>query len=218
MKTANRRLGHIFAGAHLDEWLSYGPRLMEIRQHAMQVAHTNNVKDHFYKQLFRGALKRLLPKFIDEDGQSVGEQATFLLWVEEPERRAILDDYRPGLSAGMHANFSTPKAAYTAVSRIIKARDAEARALGAKPDAAPADDAQQAVAAALGDEEPTVSEKQFVSAFQKWGASQIALMLIAANQDHANDLADRIKIEIKVARQDAKDAARRARERFEKHG
>ncbi|MGO4438436.1 hypothetical protein [Rhizobium sp. RAF56] len=211
MQEANKRLGRIYRGKHLDDWLKFVPQLARLREAAQHAAKSNRPKGPAYNEFLRGFLRALLPNFLD--GEVVREEAGHLAWLgEEAERMAILQEYRATLTASQHAKLASPKGARNAVLRIIAAREAEERAkkLGAKEDN---NELGEAIAAQRDEDEPPISEKQFLAAFDKRPVGQMAVVLLGHSLDRAKDLADAIIAELRAARRDAKEAERLAKAR-----
>ena len=120
MAEANRRLGKLYRGAHLDEWLAYIPKLTAIRTAALHAAQTNNMKDRRYGIALKEIMHQLLPKFLD--GKIVRSEATHLMWLAEEERLELLAEHRAKLTPAQHVALATPKGARNCVARIIAAR------------------------------------------------------------------------------------------------
>lgn len=199
----------LYNGGNLDRWLAFVPRLGEIRTAAMR---GQNSKNRIYAEAFGALLRRLLPSFWDAADNRVRAEATHLLWLgEEAVRMSVLAEYREKLTKAQLANLATPKAARDAVSRVLKARELErlAKAAGARKDDTSVGDELAEQREKDGDE-PTATDAQLIAAFRKKHVTQIAVLLLEADQPRAKDLADYILNEMKQRKLALKEEARRA--------
>ena len=117
------RWQHMSKGAHLDDWLAYGPGFMLRRHIAQRIAHVNQPKGRGYN----GAFAALLEK----DGlHTMGMPSiTAVLWLHDnSERLEILEEIREAMTAGERARFNSAITARQRVEKRLKIRKAAAEA------------------------------------------------------------------------------------------
>jgi hypothetical protein len=110
-------------GAHLDDWLAYGPGFMLRRHIAQRIAHVNQPKGRGYNEAFAALLEK--------DGlHTMGiPSITAVLWLhDDPERLQILEEIRDVMTAGERARLNSPITARQRVEKILKVRRAAAEA------------------------------------------------------------------------------------------
>jgi hypothetical protein len=109
-----KRMG---AGAHLDDWLAYGPGLMIRRRLAMRLAYVNKPEGRGYVSTFAELMKRDGLDGMDKTSISA------VLWLHDgPERLSILREIRESLSVGERSRLNSPISARQRVEKLIKAR------------------------------------------------------------------------------------------------
>jgi hypothetical protein len=112
-----KRMG---AGAHLDEWLTYGPGLMIRRRLAMKMCHTNRPEGRGYTAAF-GRL--MLHDGLNWQDNTIKTSMTAVLWLhDEPERMSVLREIRETMSPGERARLNSPISARQRVEKVIVAR------------------------------------------------------------------------------------------------
>jgi hypothetical protein len=112
-----KRWQRMGAGAHLDDWLAYGPGLMIRRTLAMHIAFVNRPEGKGYATAF----KRLM----EHDGLHTMDKTSIsaVLWLyDDPERMTILREIRETLSVGERARLNSPISARQRVEKVLKAR------------------------------------------------------------------------------------------------
>jgi hypothetical protein len=103
------------AGAHLDDWLSFGPGQLIRRSQAMQRTGTNKPEGRAYNEEMAALLK--------EHGLHTADtkQLTAVLWLHsDPERLAVLDEIRSALTDGQCSRLNTPTAAQQRVRQLLR--------------------------------------------------------------------------------------------------
>ncbi len=111
------RWSRLGLGAHLDDWLSFGPGLMIRRRLAMNLAHTNKPEGRGYVTAFNQILKHDGLDGMDKTSISA------VLWLYgEPERLSMLREIREGMSVGDRARLNSPITARQRVDKVLKAR------------------------------------------------------------------------------------------------
>jgi hypothetical protein len=106
------------AGAHLDDWLAYGPGLMIRRRLAMRMAFTNRPEGRGYTREFS--------KLMKHDGLDTMDKTsiTAVLWLnDDGERLNVLREIREGLTPGERSRLNSPISARQRVEKVLKARD-----------------------------------------------------------------------------------------------
>jgi hypothetical protein len=117
------RWKHMGAGAHLDDWLAYGPGLMLRRRMAMRMAFVNRPEGKGYVQAFAALM--------EADGLHTMDKTsiTAVLWLHDnPEHITILREIRDTMTVGERARLNSPITARQRVEKILKVRKAAARA------------------------------------------------------------------------------------------
>jgi hypothetical protein len=108
------------AGAHLDEWLAYGPGLMIRRRLAMKLAYTNKPEGRGYTAAY-GRL--MLHDGMDWKDNTVKTSMTAVLWLhDDPERMSILREIRETMTPGERSRLNSPISARQRVENVLKAR------------------------------------------------------------------------------------------------
>jgi hypothetical protein len=111
-----KRMG---AGAHLDDWLAYGPGLMLRRRMAMRIAFVNRPEGRGYAQAFGDLMQRNGLHTMDKTSVSA------ILWLhDEPERMTTLRQIRDTMTVGERARLNSPISARQRVEKILKVREA----------------------------------------------------------------------------------------------
>jgi hypothetical protein len=112
-----KRMG---AGAHLDEWLAYGPGLMIRRRLAMKLCHTNRPEGRCYTEYFGMLMRRDGMEWKDN---TVKTSFTAVLWLySEPEHMSALQEIRDAMTLGERARLNSPISARQRVEKLLKAR------------------------------------------------------------------------------------------------
>lgn len=110
-----KRMG---AGAHLDDWLAYGPGLMIRRRMAMRIAFVNKPEGRGYVMAFNQIMKH--------DGLDGMDKTslTAVLWLhDDPERMSTLREIRDTMTVGERARLNSPITARQRVEKVLKARE-----------------------------------------------------------------------------------------------
>jgi len=116
-----KRMG---AGAHLDDWLAYGPGLMLRRSMAMRIAFVNRPEGKGYAAAFAAQL--------ESDGLHTMDKQSIsaVLWLnDDPERIMVLREIRETMTTGERSRLNSPISARQRVEKLLKTR-AKARAEG----------------------------------------------------------------------------------------
>ena len=90
-----RRMG---SGAHLDDWLAYGPGLLIRRRLAMRIAYVNRPEGKGYARAFA--------KLMEHDGLDTMDKTSIsaVLWLHDaPERLSVLREIRETMTVGQRA-------------------------------------------------------------------------------------------------------------------
>ncbi len=104
-------------GAHLDDWLNFGPGLMIRRGLAMKLAHTNKPEGRGYSDAFKQLMEH------DElDGMDKTSISAVLWLHDEAGRLTILREIRETLPVGKRARLNSPISARQRVEQVLKAR------------------------------------------------------------------------------------------------
>jgi hypothetical protein len=109
-----KRMG---GGAHLDEWLAYGPGLMIRRRLAMRVAFVNQPEGKGYAHAFK--------QLMEADGLHTMDKTsiTAVLWLHDnPEHMSVLREICEALSPGARSRLNSPISARQRVEKVLKAR------------------------------------------------------------------------------------------------
>jgi hypothetical protein len=115
-----KRMG---AGAHLDDWLAFGPGLLLRRRMAERMAHVNRPEGKGYAQAFAALL--------EQDGLNTMDKQSIsaVLWLnDDPARMIILREIRDAMTVGERARLNSPISARQRVEKILKVREAAAKA------------------------------------------------------------------------------------------
>jgi hypothetical protein len=121
MLAADRERWHRMGkGAHLDDWLAYGPGLLILRRLAMRIAYTNRPEGKAYTAAYGELLRS---EGYDTKDKSAMTALTAVVWLhDDPERITILREIRDAMSPGDRARLGSPITARQRVEQIIKAR------------------------------------------------------------------------------------------------
>jgi hypothetical protein len=112
-----RKLG---TGAHLDEWLEFGPGLMIRRHLAQKLAHTNKPEGRGYAAAF-GRL--MLHDGMPWTDNTIKNSMTAVLWLNDhPERLIVLREIREQMSPGQRSRLNSPISARQQVEKVLAAR------------------------------------------------------------------------------------------------
>ena len=115
-----KRWKRMSAGAHLDEWLAYGPGLLIRRRLAMRLAHVNRPEGRGYTEQFGNLMRHDGLQWQDS---TVKTSMTAVLWLhDDSERIGILREMREAMSPGERARLNSPISARQRVEKVLKAR------------------------------------------------------------------------------------------------
>jgi hypothetical protein len=109
-----RRMG---SGAHLDDWLAYGPGLLIRRRLAMRIAYVNRPEGKGYARAFA--------QLMEHDGLDTMDKTSIsaVLWLHDaPERLSVLREIRETMTVGQRARLNSPISARQRVERELKVR------------------------------------------------------------------------------------------------
>ena len=108
------------SGAHLDQWLAYGPG-QAIRRHlAMKIAYTNRPEGKAYTTAFGDLLRA---DGFDTNDKKLMASLTAVVWLhDDAERLTILRDIRQSMTPGERSRLNSPISARQRVEAILKAR------------------------------------------------------------------------------------------------
>lgn len=113
-----RRMG---TGAHLDEWLAYGPGIAIRRRLAMRLAVTNRPEGKAYIGYYNELLRD--DGFNTKDGKLMSS-LTAVQWLQEDaERLNILREVRETMTPGERSRLNSPISAKQRVLAVLKARE-----------------------------------------------------------------------------------------------
>lgn len=118
-----KRLG---AGAHLDDWMAFGPGLLLRRQMAMKIAKTNEPQGRQYTAAFSALMVR--DGLYDATTKTEPTKGTFsaVLWLNaEPHRLEILHEILRDLTPGQRARLNSPITAGQRVKAVAIERGLE---------------------------------------------------------------------------------------------
>jgi hypothetical protein len=104
-------------GAHLDDWLNFGPGLTIRRRLAMHIAHSNKPEGRAYSDAFK--------QLMEHDGLDGMDKTSIsaVLWLhDEAGRLTILRQIRETLPVGKRARLNSPISARQRVEQVLKAR------------------------------------------------------------------------------------------------
>lgn len=104
-------------GAHLDDWLAYGPGLLIRRRLAMKLGHVNRPEGRNYAAAFSALMEK--------DGLHTMDKTSIsaVLWLEDnPEHLRILREIRETMTVGERSRLNSPIAARQQVEKILKVR------------------------------------------------------------------------------------------------
>ncbi len=114
-----KRMG---AGAHLDEWLAYGPGLMIRRRLAMKICHTNRPEGRCYTAAFA---RLMLHDGLHWSDNRVKTSMTAVLWLHDAaEHMQVLREIREEMTPGERARLNSPISARQRVEKVLNARGA----------------------------------------------------------------------------------------------
>jgi hypothetical protein len=123
LKHDTERWKKMGAGAHLDDWLAYGPGEMIRRRLAMRIATVNRPEGRGYAE----ALKQLR-RSDGLDHVNPGDLGAVLWLSDHPERVLALRDLRAAMSPGQRSRLNSPITAAQRVRKILKAREEDTEA------------------------------------------------------------------------------------------
>lgn len=113
-----KRLG---TGAHLDEWLAFGPGISIRRRLAMRVAYTNRPEGKGYIKAYNELLGA---DGFDIKDRKLMSSLTAVQWLhEDAERLNILREIRDTLTPGERSRLNSPISAKQRVLAVLKARE-----------------------------------------------------------------------------------------------
>ena len=95
-----RRMG---SGAHLDDWLAYGPGLLIRRRLAMRIAYVNRPEGKGYARAFA--------QLMEHDSLDTRDKTSIsaVLWLHDaPERLSVLREIRGTMTVGQCARLNSP--------------------------------------------------------------------------------------------------------------
>ncbi len=111
------RWSRLGAGAHLDDWLAFGPGLTIRRRLAMRIAHTNKPAGRGYVTAFNQILKN-----DGLDGMDSTSISAVLWLYDDAERQNMLREIREDMKIGDRARLNSPITARQRVEKVLKAR------------------------------------------------------------------------------------------------
>jgi hypothetical protein len=122
------RAKHMGGGAHLNDWLAFGPGLMILRRLAMRVAHSNVARGKRYSEAMSAVMAGSAVALLFERQQTA---MTAVMWFydqpsDQPSRLGILQEIRDTMTAGQRARLNSPIAARKRVEQVLKARMGDA--------------------------------------------------------------------------------------------
>jgi hypothetical protein len=112
------RWGRMGQGAHLDDWLAFGPGLVIRRRIAMRMANTNHPAGKGYILAFAALMQA--------DGLNTMDKTsmTAVLWLhDEPVRLITLREIRDTMKVGERSRLNSPITARQRVAKVLKARE-----------------------------------------------------------------------------------------------
>ena len=111
-----RRWKRMGEGAHLQEWLEFGPSFMILRRIAMRMAGVNRPEGRGYVQAMGQLMERHGLSGMDKTS------ITAVLWLHQPEHATILKEILDKLTPGQRARLNSPITARQRVERELKDR------------------------------------------------------------------------------------------------
>ena len=113
-----KRMG---AGAHLDEWLAYGPGVAIRRRLAMRMANTNRPEGKAYIKYYNELLR---DDGLDTRDGKLMSSLTAVQWLhDDAERVTILREIRDTMTPGERSRLNSPISAKQRVLAVLKARE-----------------------------------------------------------------------------------------------
>jgi hypothetical protein len=113
-----KRMG---TGAHLDEWLAYGPGISIRRHLAMKMAYTNRPEGKGYITNYNALLN---DDGLDTRDKKLMSSLTSVQWLhEDAERLNILREVRETMTPGERSRLNSPISAKQRVMAVLKARE-----------------------------------------------------------------------------------------------
>jgi hypothetical protein len=127
-----KRWQRMGAGAHLDDWLAFGPGLLIRRRLAMRLAYTNEPKGKGYNTAFGQLMEADGLHTMDGHGKADSTKKTAIscvLWLhEDDERLNTLREIRETMTVGERARLNSPISARQRVEKLLAARAGNAEA------------------------------------------------------------------------------------------
>ena len=111
-----RRWKRMGAGAHLDDWLDYGPGFQDMRRVSMSLAHTNRPEGKGYNKAFMEVREYHSMGTMDKVA------ITHVLWLTDehyPERLEELKKIRDVMTEGQRSRLGSPLAARQRVEKAL---------------------------------------------------------------------------------------------------
>jgi hypothetical protein len=116
-----RRWKRMGTGAHLDEWMAYGPGLAIRRHLAMKLAYTNKPEGKGYIKNYNDLLR---DDGFDTDDKKLMSSLTAVQWLhDDAERLTMLREIREQMSPGERSRLNSPISAKQRVLAVLKARE-----------------------------------------------------------------------------------------------
>jgi hypothetical protein len=113
-----KRLG---TGAHLDEWLAFGPGIDIRRRLAMRMAYTNRPEGKGYIKAYNELLRA---DGLDTKDDKLMSSLTAVQWLhDDAERITILREIRETMTPGERSRLNSPISAKQRVLAVLKARE-----------------------------------------------------------------------------------------------
>jgi hypothetical protein len=120
LKDDAKRWKRMSGGAHLDDWLSFGPGMLIRRQLAMKLAHVNAPKGGVYAATYS---QLMAIDGFDVTDKTVTNSLTAVTWLhDDPLRLQVLKEIRERMTPGQRARLNSPISARENVTKELNAR------------------------------------------------------------------------------------------------
>ena len=121
LEADGKRWRNLGTGAHLDEWLAFGPGIAIRRRLAMRLAFTNRPEGKAYITAYNALLR---DDGLDIKDAKLMSSLTAVQWLhDDPERITILREIRDTMTPGERSRLNSPISAKQRVLAVLKARE-----------------------------------------------------------------------------------------------
>ena len=207
-----QRFRRVASGKHLADWLKMIPGLVVLSKAAMAYSGSHERRGRGYNETFAALVlehaRKVSNRVSLKEIEAMKPSSSYLLWLSEGHGRlAVLDSELDKLPLSRRLRIASPVMAY----KLVKAVE-DAAAVVTQP-AVSAEAAATLLEQQRDEDGPTPTEEEMLKvltrSLRKRGVNQTAVALLLADFDMFKDLAEALNGEIRAARLDAKDEARR---------